>query len=98
MYVRRAISSEGVRLFPVATQVQPSDSDGNFNVVMTRPSHTSPRRRPCERGREGTSERAAPKDRPLLFSGGEDRSRGRGRRPVVPPGDVRDVLHMQEAY
>jgi hypothetical protein len=42
-----------------------------------------------------TSEGAAPKDRPPLFSG-QDRSRGRGRRPLVPPGDLRDVPRMQE--
>jgi hypothetical protein len=41
-----------------------------------------------------TSEGAAPKDRPPLFSRAGS-SRGRGRRPVVPPGDVRDVPLMQ---
>jgi hypothetical protein len=37
-----------------------------------------------------TSEGAAPKDRPPLFSEGRIGSRA-GRRLVVPPGDLRDV-------
>jgi hypothetical protein len=41
-----------------------------------------------------TSERAAPKDRPPLFSRA-GMSRRRGRRAVVPHGDVRDVARMQ---
>ncbi len=53
-----AISSESVRLFPVATEVQRIGSDGYFDIVLTRPSHTcavSARARAAVRGGEPTS-------------------------------------------
>jgi hypothetical protein len=41
-----------------------------------------------------TSEGAAPKDRPPLFSRAGSKSWA-GRRPLVAPGDLRDVPRMQ---